>query len=211
MKKEEILEELTRIKNELNRLIEAMDYQEEKGEPIRFADKRLEGVVREALGREKGEIFSQELQNIEELDVRNRRVVQLQGIEQLVNLKVLNLNWNQIKDLSPIQGLKSLKTLKLWGNQIEDISPLRQLENLKVLTLEDNRIRNIEPLKDLNNLKMLWLRKNQIQNIAPLLDNPGLGAGAKVFLDGDLFTFDSDSSVGQVIEQLMARGVIIYT
>lgn len=211
MKNEAILEELIRIKNHLNRLIAAMEHREEKGELVYLADERLKEAIREAVDKKEGEFYSRELQNIHELDARNRKVEDLEGIQHLVNLKVLNLNWNRIRDITPLKGLTSLKTLKLWGNQIEDISPLRHLSRLEVLTLEDNRIRNIEPLKELYDLKMLWLRKNHIRDIKPLLDNQGLGAGAKVFLDGDLFTFNSESEVGQVIEQLMARGVIIYT
>lgn len=211
MKTGEILEDLIRIKNDIENLISSLEHLEEKGERVRFEDQAIEDAVREAIGQEEGDLYSREIQDIEKLDVRNKKVKSLEGLQHLVNLKVLNLNWNQIQDISPLAGLYSLEHLKLWGNQISDISPLSRLSRLEVLTLEDNRITDIESLAGLDRLQMLWLRKNNIRNLEPLLENQGLKVGSKVFLNGDLFTFDSDTEIGQAIEELMARGVIIYT
>lgn len=211
MKSGDILKELRRVKNDLQNLIEAMEHLEIKGERVHFTDEHLEEAIRELIGQEEGPLYSKDLQEIESLDVRNKKVKNLEGLQYLVNIIELNLNWNQIQDLSPLGSLSSLKRLKLWGNQIRDITPLSRLTGLELLTLEDNHISNIEALKGLERLEMLWLRKNHIRDLTPLLENQGLQAGTKLFLSGDLFTVDSETEIGQAIEQLMARGVIIYT
>ena len=61
------------------------------------------------------------------LDVPNRGISDLTGIDYAYQLSVLNLSNNSISDISPLAGLRNLTTLSLTGNPILDTSPLYPL------------------------------------------------------------------------------------
>ena len=72
------------------------------------------------------------------------------------------------------------------------------------MALEKNNISDISALKDLLNLRYVRLWDNQITDIKPLVDNPGIGKGDVVGLDGNPL---DGKSVDEYIPVLQARGV----
>lgn len=98
---------------------------------ITFADKNLERVVREKIGKRTGEITFGEVQVITELDasdlpwpehrfhdgskpkIHEKAIVSLNGLRYLTNLRELNLSRNPISDLSELKYLKQLTKLEL--------------------------------------------------------------------------------------------------
>ncbi len=177
-----------------------------EGEVI-FPDPNLEAAIREATGIATGPIFESDLEALEHLFARNKKITHLDGLEYCINLVLLDLRDNRISDTEPLAGLTSLTWLGLAHNRIVDISSLSGLTKLKWLYLGNNRITDIGPLTGLVNLAVVGLWGNAISDIKPLVDNAGLGDGDRVYLQSNPL---SDESLNSHIPELEGRDVEVY-
>jgi Leucine-rich repeat (LRR) protein len=144
------------------------------------------------------------LTSLSQLNLYGNSITDLSPLSPLVNLTQLSLYRNQIADVSPLSSLTHLTNLALYGNQITDVSALSSLVNLTGLRLGGNQIEDISALAHLTELRMVDLSGNQIADISPLAQNPGLGEGDHVYLDGNPLSADSFEAD---LLQLFSRGV----
>ena len=70
---------------------------------------------------------------------------------KLESLTTLDLSDKGITDLTGLEKAKNLKNISLRGNQISDISALAPLTLLETIDLTENQVRSLEPLSGLNN------------------------------------------------------------
>ena len=95
------------------------------------------------------------------------------------------LHDNSITDLGALSGLTNLTGINAWNNSITDLGGLSKLTGLTQLHLDNNSVTDLSELSGLTNLTRVSLRTNaDLSNIQPLLDNPGLGEGDSVLLEG---------------------------
>jgi len=89
----------------------------------------------------------------------------------LVKLTKLNLYQKGITDLTGLEHATELTELYLGYNNISDVTPLAQLSELVELDLRHNDIRDVTPLFGLKSLKKLYLEGNPIwdQDTDPLI------------------------------------------
>ncbi|MDF2700547.1 MAG: putative peptidase [Haloplasmataceae bacterium] len=185
---------------------------------IHFDDPNLEAAIREELNEPIEAITEEDLLTIGSIDLSNKNITDLSGIDYLKNMTTLILSSNSITDLTPISQLTHLKYLILDNNEIIDISPLSLLINLKLLTLSNNLISDISPLVQLNKLELLMLSDNKITDIGVLLTMHENGSftytsnitnlfGIDIFLAGNPI----DISIGQdafvVLDSLLMDNV----
>ncbi len=81
------------------------------------------------------------------LDLSNRGLTSLDGIEAFTNLHVLNVSNNNLITLDGLQGCAALTEINISGNAIDSLSVLYSLQDLVKVTLtdtEDNSIIVIE-------------------------------------------------------------------
>ena len=143
---------------------------------VHIPDSNLRAAIAEALGKSpNAPITAEEMERLGRLDVENRDVRDLTGLQFATNLNELRLRENRITDISPIAGLINLRDLKLDYNLISDISPLRGLQNLIELDIVGNRVSNLSPLAGLINLKDLDLNDNNISDLSPIAGLINLG------------------------------------
>ena len=139
-----------------------------------ISDRNLAAAIREELGTS---ITRQSLRKLTHLEIPNRRIRSLQGLQHAYNLRFLDLgsefihgigdiNSNRVSDFSPLVGLPYLAYLRLDRNSISDLSTIARLRRLKYLSLDDNAITNISALADLTGLIELSLDDNAITNIS---------------------------------------------
>ena len=147
------------------------------------------------------------LANLQWLTASSNRISNLQSLSGLTSLTILDLADNQIADISQLSGLAGLWWLFLQGNQIRDISPLSSLTSLTTLYLSGNQISDLSPLSGLTSLTYLYLNSNQISDIKSLVNNPGIGPGDYVHLEGNPL---NSSSINTWIPALEWRGVNVY-
>ena len=88
--------------------------------------------------------------NIGKINIANKNISSLNGLENATNLREINAAHNNISDLNPIKDLTNLESIDFVHNKIKDISPLEKLVNLGMSanSLCNNLIEDITPLKE---------------------------------------------------------------
>ncbi|MDR0248461.1 MAG: leucine-rich repeat domain-containing protein [Oscillospiraceae bacterium] len=161
---------------------------------VAFEDKAAEGLIREALGRPSGDIYSRELSVIREIDNPNEayyatladfallpnlrslslvgtgRKTDLSALSSLTSLQTLSLQTFSVDslDLEYMANLAFLQELDLSGNHITSLAHLAGLTRLRALNLSSNAVIDIAPLAGLAALTELDLSLNSVQDLAPL-------------------------------------------
>ena len=148
---------------------------------VEFVDANLARGVRTELGLfTSGEyidllkIPQASLAKLTELELSDKEITDITGLEHATRLTDLDLSYNQISDLSSLPQLNQLIYLDLSNNQISDITPLAQLTQLTELELDRNQISDITSLAQLTQLTRLLLWDNQIEDISSLAGLPSL-------------------------------------
>lgn len=139
---------------------------------VHFPDPSLEAAIRNAIGKQSGDIFDTDLAGLTRLNAY--RVADLEGIQHCVNLQRLELAYCEFTSISQLGSLTNLTWLRIMGMPVADIGPLSSLTNLRTLYLSSNHIVDINPLSDLTSLGNLDLRGNEIEDIGPLSGLTGL-------------------------------------
>lgn len=99
-------------------------------EAVIFSDYQLEKAIRDVLSQPDGDILQEDLQEIKELDIANKRIKSIDGLEYLDAVTKLNMQQNKIEDLSPLEGMDSLKEVNIAGNPYDskDLAALEKKE-----------------------------------------------------------------------------------
>ena len=138
-------------------------------QPVHIPDANLRAAIAHELNIAHNNRITQEGMNrLTRLDMRDRGIANLRGLESATNLNFLMIADNPITDLSPIAGLAQLEHLHMWSIPRLDITPLANLTNLRILTIAECDIVDIGPLTKLAQLNDLNLRYNRIIDITPL-------------------------------------------
>ena len=136
---------------------------------VSIPDANLRQAIRSALGLEEGDTLTQQkIQKLTGLNVFDKGMTDLSGLQHATNLTKLELAANSISDISPLASLTALRELDLSINNISDISLLASLTALTKLDLASNNISDISPLVSLTALTYLDLSGNSISNISSL-------------------------------------------
>lgn len=110
-------------------------------------------------------ILQSEADSVLELDLSDRSISDLSGIEYFHNLEKIYLSNNDIKDVSPIANLKYLETIDLSNNKVFDITPLESSSARKInianqeillnlLTIDNDSVSLKSPLICFSSLKI---------------------------------------------------------
>lgn len=151
---------------------------------VTFKDENLESAVRETLDHSGKPIFKSQLLDIVELNLEDKEISDLSGIEHFRNLEILNLRNNNIKDVGALQSLTNLRVLDLGYNQIINLenANFSLITHIAIVSLniENNyvidethhwvKLSSIEILGEFSNLQELDLSNNHIDDFSILSD-----------------------------------------
>jgi len=160
--------------------------------PLHFEDYCLEQAIRNApgfTGTPSGPILTQHVEKIQDLDLHDKGVETIAGIQQLPGLLKLDMSQNPITDLSPLKSLVLLEWLDFSANLVTDIDALENLLRLRHLNASDNHI----------------------SDISPLLKVPSLCSGARVDLRENFLDLSEGSPECKDIQALLQRGVQLHS
>ena len=139
------------------------------GTAVYIPDANLRASIVEALGKGPGTAITQEeIETLTKLDLQDRSIQDLTGLEFVTNLGWLDLSNNEIFDLSPIAGLMELHTLGLSNVPGSDLSFLKGLKNLRQLWSNGGQVSDLSPLVGLTSLEWLWFWGHPISDLSPL-------------------------------------------
>lgn len=146
------------------------------------------------------------LKNLEELWMRELPDGDLSSLTDLTRLTFLWAPTCNITDLTPLKKLTKMQTLYFDNNQIEDLTPLADMTQLEKAILSYNNISDLTPLENWVSIASLQLYMNPITDILSLVNNPGLGEGDMVLLNGLAL---NEKSINEYIPALKTRGVVV--
>ena len=136
---------------------------------IEMPDPNLRHAVRQALRLpDEIAITQTEMLRLKHLEVRDKQITDLTGLEYAANLTYLLFIETRIQDLNPLAGLFNLEELHIRHSRISDISPLENLTQLRRLKLAGGQLKNLNTLPQLPQLTQLSLQNNQISDITSL-------------------------------------------
>ncbi len=135
---------------------------------IKFLDKGLESAIRAKISKSSGNIYMEDVADITSLNISNKSISSLEGIQYLKNLTTLTASRNKISDLTPISKLTTLKSLSIDRNNIDDIGALSSLISLNYLNLNTNKLTLIDSIVSLTDLTSLYIGNNNIEDISVL-------------------------------------------
>ncbi len=139
------------------------------GDLVSIPDPNLRAAIEERLGKSPGAVITAgDMARLERIEVDERGISDLRGLEAATNLERIEFRHNSISDLSPLRNLTRLNNIKLRGNRIIDVSPLAGLINVDWLGLEENEITDLSPLAGLVKLNGIGISRNPISNVSPL-------------------------------------------
>ena len=140
------------------------------GAVVHIPDTNLRAAIAEKLGKSpNAPITAAEMERLRELNVENRGIQDLTGLQFAINLDNLEFRNNQISDLSPLASLTNLRRLGLRDNPVSDLSPVRNLTNLTHLSFPHTLVSDLSPLARLINLDNIWFNAGKkISDLSPL-------------------------------------------
>ncbi len=178
-----------------------------------FTDATLTTCIRENdnyTGNQSGPIYQRDVSEISRLDISNKNIVSLSGIQHLHALWDLDARNNNITDVTPVASLTNLVWLLLSDNAISDITSLANLKNLSDLHLSDNTITDISSLSSLTKLSRVLLDCNTVDDLTPLVNNIGFSENAILGIVYNNLDLTPGSEHMNSIQTLIDRGVTVY-
>lgn len=89
------------------------------------------------------------------LNLNDKMLDSLEGIEVFKNLEELHCSWNNIESLEPLRYLKNLKKIICNNNKLETLSGLEYLDKLEHLDCRANNLKDIKSIKFLPITRLL--------------------------------------------------------
>lgn len=120
------------------------------------------GLVMAMRGKKSCLEFAKESDQITELDLSAKNIVDVSDVGYFIKLIKLDLRKNKISQLAGLVPLKSLQELRLDHNQIKRIKPLGRISTFKKVTLSHNRLNNVDVLGKSKGLEYLDAGNNRI-------------------------------------------------
>lgn len=121
------------------------------------------------------EVSQETIGGATDLDLSDKKLKDLKGLEVFKNLVSFRARNNEISDLSPLSNLKTLQYINVSNNNISDLSllcPTEKVEEgdlgLTELDLSKNKIADITSISTFDKLVSLNLGENQISSVAPI-------------------------------------------
>ncbi len=144
-----------------------------------FDDSNLIAALRVCDEDANGYLSEQELTKVRTLDLSNKQISSLKGLEYFTNLEELKLSENGLSTID-LSSLPFIKHLELQSNALSSID-LSALTSLQYLDVSHNEITELDVSKN-TQLSYLDCRNNKIQELN-LLNNPLL---SEAYYDPDV-------------------------
>lgn len=146
---------------------------------VKFPDAQQEKAIRGILGKQEGNILSEELSQVTQLHFCGNMVLKsTKGVEfdndrnwRVNSARVLE---GSVDDLQLIGKLSYLESLSLVYQPVSDVSALNNLVLLKELNLAGTKVTSLEALTEMPSLEVLNLQHTQIKDLHPLENLPRL-------------------------------------
>ncbi|WP_194756860.1 hypothetical protein [Aliidiomarina indica] len=198
-------------------------------EAVFFADSNLEAALLDHFGYPEGSsITTEDMETLTSLNLDDKSIVMLTGMETAVNLHTLSLFRNrQLSNLQPLRDLpitnlnlndtavNTLTTvaempivnLRVQDTQVTDLEPLRTKATLRDLYVSYTGVSSLRALEANDNLRTVFFYDTPIRDIRPLVAS-GMTSGN---VQGFGCLSSAHRATANAIEALQARGNSVST
>lgn len=121
---------------------------------VKIPDENLKTILLEYDADGDGELCRSEMRLISYLDLRNREIRSLEGLEWATQIEWLDASENMLTDVAVLGSCTRLYELNISNNQISDISALAACKDLKYLYANNNSLSEIPDFKELRSLTL---------------------------------------------------------
>lgn len=180
---------------------------------VSFQDEQLEQAIKQILKKDDNvAVMQKDMKSLTVLDLSNRGIKSIQGMQYASNLTQLDLSNNEIDDITPLKPLTKIRELDISDNQIKNLEPLKKMLNLSSLNLNSNLVYDLEPLKSLSELHHLYLSDNRVWNLDPIRNHTfdtHYDTGALRYalqLSGNYLDLRSTTKTYQILNKLQGEG-----
>ncbi|MGM1049200.1 MAG: leucine-rich repeat domain-containing protein [Bacillota bacterium] len=136
---------------------------------VSFQDEQLEQAIKQILKKdENAAVMQKDMKSLTLVDLSNRGIKSIQGLQYASNLTHLDLSNNEIDDIMPLKPLTKIRELDISGNQIASIQDLSAMTDIGMLIVNRNQISSIDVIKQFGRLHTFEANDNQISNITAL-------------------------------------------
>lgn len=180
---------------------------------VSFQDEQLEQAIKQILKKDENAVVTQkDMEPLTLVDLSNRGIKSIQGMQYASNLTQLDLSNNEIDDITPLKPLTKIRELDISNNQIKNLDPLKKMLNLTSLNLNSNLVYDLEPLRSLSELHHLYLSDNRVWNLDPIRNHTfdtHYDTGALRYalqLNGNYLDLGSTTKTYQLLNKLGGEG-----
>lgn len=103
--------------------------------------------------------------NIKNLDITNKNISSLDGIDLLPNLETIIIDSNPITSLLPLHFLPKLRVIIASKCLLTSLDGIENLKNLQSLYVDNNNIKSLKPILGLKKLSLITFYNNPIEKI----------------------------------------------
>jgi Leucine-rich repeat (LRR) protein len=100
--------------------------------------------------------------NTRNIDCRNSKLIDLDGIQEFINLIELHCPNNKLTELPDLSNLTNLQTLSVYDNKLAKLPDLSNLTKLINLYCDDNNLTELPDLTELTQLEDLYCYGNKL-------------------------------------------------
>ena len=120
----------------------------------------IEKAIREELEKPTDELTKADLEKVTMLQLDDKQLTSVKGLENLTQLRTLFLYKNQLTSVKVLEKLTRLEALTLHENRLTSVKGLEKLTKLKKLHLSYNQLTDVKGLERLTQLTRLSLTNN---------------------------------------------------
>lgn len=124
------------------------------GAVVQIPDANLAKALKSELGATS--VTTERMAAVTQLNLANKGIGNLKGMETATNLTNLSLAGNPVSDLSALSGLSKLETLDLSRSSVTSLNALSDLKALRVLHIEGCAVQSLEGILSLPKLQFLF-------------------------------------------------------
>lgn len=136
---------------------------------VSFQDEQLEQAIKQILQKNENEtVLQKDMESLTVVDLSDRGINSVQGLQYASNFTHLDLSNNEIDDIGPLQTLTKIRGLDISRNQIASIEALSSMADMGSLKVNRNKITSIEVIKQFPRLHTFEANDNQILSIQAL-------------------------------------------
>ncbi len=107
---------------------------------VDFPDENLEEALRDEIGKEDGELYASDFDDIESLNLSDNQIEELDGIEVIESLIEIDLENNEVESVEPLESLPNLEEATLTGNPVEEDAVATLEEAGVTVTFEQEQV-----------------------------------------------------------------------